>query len=343
MTIPSNNVPAVRATLAPQQSVHRMTSTGVYPRSIAQALVAIKRKIAPVGKEGTNKFHAYKYVKSEDVIDEVMPLLAEHGLIITQSEVKQVLFQEERTLAITYEYTVINSDGEVWPDRIQRTGLAWVRDSKGTVDDKASNKCSTQSEKYFYIKFFGIRTSDAAQEDNDGEQRIVAPKPGTIEAQVAGPRVIPAKGSYAEWTDSYIAAVKTAASAADVGEFAKLNETSLGKIERGSPDDDERIRIAVSGILRSITATGVQTTPQPPKPPRPMPPKPTEPMPMPNPTDDLEGFKAWVHAKLLPAQTGEELETIWNNDVGPRIDSLFPPDQEDAMGIYRQHERRLAP
>src|SRR5262249_42886075 len=146
-------------------------------RALAGALMAIRREISPVAKEGENTFHKYKYVKSEDVIDEVQPLLAKHGVMIIQSEVSRTLVNNEAILAITYDYTVINADGEVWPDRPMRTGLALARDQKGIVDDKASNKASTQSEKYFLIKFFGIRTSDAAQNDNDAGPE--APTPPT--------------------------------------------------------------------------------------------------------------------------------------------------------------------
>lgn len=140
----------------------------LYPPNLARALMAIRKAVQPVKKAGENTFHHYMYPKAEDVVDEVIPLLAEHGIFIAQSEITRSLFQEEHTLAITYEYVIFNADGEVWPDRPNRTGLAWVQDKKGTVDDKAANKCSTQSEKYFYIKFFGIRTSDAAQLDSDG-------------------------------------------------------------------------------------------------------------------------------------------------------------------------------
>lgn len=140
----------------------------VYPRAIAAALMAIRRDITPIPKEGENTFHKYRYVKAEAVIDEIVPLLTKHGIMITQSEISRTTL--DRTLAVTYEYIITNSEGEVWPDRPVRTGMANVQDSKGIADDKASNKASTQSEKYFLIKFFGIRTSDAAQVDGDGDE-----------------------------------------------------------------------------------------------------------------------------------------------------------------------------
>jgi hypothetical protein len=173
--VPEKRLPAVRSEAPPTVPAQAPTPL-VYPRAIAGALMAVRREISPIAKEGENTFHKYRYVKSEDVIDEVMPLLTRHGLMITQSELSRTML--DRTLAVTYEYIITNAEGDVWPDRVTRTGLANVQDSKGINDDKAANKASTQSEKYFYIKFFGIRTSDAAQNDNDaGPPKPDAPPP----------------------------------------------------------------------------------------------------------------------------------------------------------------------
>src|SRR4051794_29409654 len=97
-----------------------------YPAKITKAIMAIRRTIQPVAKAGEVSFGKtqYRYPKADDVMDEVIPLLATHGLIITQSEIKQVLFEAERMLAITYAYSVVHEDGDVWPERIERTGLA---------------------------------------------------------------------------------------------------------------------------------------------------------------------------------------------------------------------------
>lgn len=61
------------------------------------------------------------------------------------------------------------------------------------------------------------------------------------------------------------------------------------------------------------------------------------------PNDDPESILAWVERTLAAVTSGEELETTWNDVVAPRIDAMFPPDQEVALASYRKHEQRLAP
>ena len=54
-------------------------------------------------------------------------------------------------------------------------------------------------------------------------------------------------------------------------------------------------------------------------------------------------FVASLDAKCEAFSDFEALETYWNDHVAPVIDGMFPPDQEECMGIKRKHERRLAP
>lgn len=49
----------------------------------------------------------------------------------------------------------------------------------------------------------------------------------------------------------------------------------------------------------------------------------------------------WIEAQCAAASSADELETLWNDKIAPRVDELFPPDQEEAMGIFRKHERRF--
>jgi hypothetical protein len=142
-----------------------------YPARIAQSILSIRESIGPVPKTGVNKTVGYNYYQAEDVFAKVYKATQEHGLIITQSESVREIFDDEGILAITYEYTIINKYGEVWPDRPLRTGMAWLRDESNNPDDKAATKCSTQSEKYFYVKFFNILTKEDHTLDNDRDRR----------------------------------------------------------------------------------------------------------------------------------------------------------------------------
>lgn len=146
-----------------------------YSVRIVQAILSIREQIGPVPKTGANRYPngdlKYNFWAAEDVFAKVYAATHDHGIIITQSETVREVFEDEGILAITYEYTIINKYGEVWPDRPLRTGMSWLRDEDGKPDDKAASKCSTQSEKYFYVKFFNILTKEDHILDNDRDGR----------------------------------------------------------------------------------------------------------------------------------------------------------------------------
>jgi hypothetical protein len=140
-----------------------------FPAKIAKAILSVTREIGHIAKDGKNQFQNYKYAKWEDVVDKLSPLLAQHGLVIVQSEQSRSLLEENdkgSTLAIVYEFTLINEDGDMWPP-VTWTSIARLRDQKGITDDKAAAKCHTQAEKYFCIKQFKIRTFEDLDSDKD--------------------------------------------------------------------------------------------------------------------------------------------------------------------------------
>ena len=63
---------------------------------------------------------------------------------------------------------------------------------------------------------------------------------------------------------------------------------------------------------------------------------------IPNAAESPEAFLKWIDATLAKA-TSNNLEDIWNDIIEPHMEGLFPPDQEEAIGIYRKNEQRLAP
>jgi recombination protein RecT len=62
----------------------------------------------------------------------------------------------------------------------------------------------------------------------------------------------------------------------------------------------------------------------------------------PSPNDEPTAFITWIDTKLAGA-TANTLETIWNDEIAPRLDELPPLFQEDALGVYRKHEARVEP
>lgn len=58
---------------------------------------------------------------------------------------------------------------------------------------------------------------------------------------------------------------------------------------------------------------------------------------------DPEGFLKWVDATLAAVTDPDMLTPVWDEHIETRTKDLFPPDAEEAIGIYRKHEKRLAP
>lgn len=218
---------------APMLREVRPPGPGEYPPKIAAALVAITRKVGAIAKLGHNTFHKYHYQKWEDVLVRLAPLLIEHGLIIQQSQIASAVSNGDALLSITYEFTIVNEQGEVWPDRPEWTAISRLADAKGVYDDKAANKCHTQAHKYFLIHLFKIRTEEVmADSDGDGgaQTRRRAPNPNAATIP-DGPHLIPVGDkTHRSWADAYAAAVKRAKSIAEIQEWERINETPLQEL-----------------------------------------------------------------------------------------------------------------
>jgi hypothetical protein len=168
---PAPQLPVVQQD-RPPRPVHREPKQ--FPAKIAAAILKVQKKLGRIQKEGKNEFQKYSYTRWEDINEKLSPLLADHGLIIVQSEQSRSLLEENdkgSVLAIIYHFTIINEHGESWPD-VEWTAIARLRDQKGITDDKAASKCHTQAEKQFCIKQFKIRTDDYV----DGDAHETLPK-----------------------------------------------------------------------------------------------------------------------------------------------------------------------
>jgi hypothetical protein len=154
---------------------------------IAQAIAGVMADIGVVGKSGENKFQNYKYAKMESILQRLTPLLSKHGLVIIQTEVDRGMFDDERVLAIKYQFTIVHISGAIWPDRPIQTGMSRCRDSKGGFDDKSMNKCHTAARKYFLLALFQIPTGDVDDADAaDGEVKTT----GYIETSITPAQIV---------------------------------------------------------------------------------------------------------------------------------------------------------
>lgn len=150
-----------------------------YSTRIATALAEIMGEIGGVGKHGKNTFHNYKYVRIEDILAKVTPLLASHGIVIIQSETGRALFDNDNVISVSYAFTIAHKSGDVWPDRPVHTGMSTARNSKGGFDDKSINKCHTAARKYFLKALFQITDEETPDPDNQEDQPRVKPQEDT--------------------------------------------------------------------------------------------------------------------------------------------------------------------
>lgn len=165
---PAPQLPAIAPAHQERASrLPRQAKAPTYSPKIAAAILKITQEMEHVTKANRHDFHRYYYASWESINEKLSPLLAQHGLLIVQSEVSRNILEKNdqgSVLAIVYHFTIVNADGEAWPT-IEWTAIARMQDQKGVTDDKAASKCHTSAEKFFCLKQFKIRTKDMEKGD----------------------------------------------------------------------------------------------------------------------------------------------------------------------------------
>lgn len=206
----------------------------LYPAKIAAAIIKITRDIGKITKRGENSFHKYAYAKWEDILDELAPLIAQHGLIIIPNELHHNVMESIATIAITYEFTIINEDGDVWPDRPRQTQLCKIKDNKGVIDDKASSKCFTQAQKYMMLALFKIRTQDMADADAGEDRPVQRKRPVPSSTGKLPPSLIEIVDGEkpSAWAARFIEALAKAENEAEIDAWDKANDSIIEKVKK---------------------------------------------------------------------------------------------------------------
>jgi hypothetical protein len=263
-------------------------------------------------------------------------------------------------VAITYEFSIIHSSGEMWPERPRQTGMCIARNSKGDWDDKALNKCHTSARKYFLLALFQVPAGDFEEDQGDAdanqrqerrpvpgpktisekavaqrEQQVVRPQPegrtdrsvpGLQSAQALEPspphKIVLGQGTGADqWASAYIKAIGTATTEQELREWDTLNDGTLANISKNYSAVYEMIEAAVQRRLEDVA-------------PRPV---------MPDPKADPQEAMNWIASQLQQLNTYEAAEAFWNQIVAPREADFETLDWEMLMGEWRRAEVRLAP
>ena len=160
------NAKSTVAEHAPQETIRDVMRSVMRPGPVGKltgAVASVMSEIGTIPKTGYNKFHNYHYATLPDLLFVLTPLMGKHGIAVFQSEVE--IKTIENRMAVTYDFTVAHSSGETWPEKLRFTGMSIGRDSKGSWDDKAVNKCHSAARKYFLLALFQVPTGDF--EDGD--------------------------------------------------------------------------------------------------------------------------------------------------------------------------------
>lgn len=230
-----------------------------YPPKIAKAILTVARKIQPVEKAGINDFHKYAYPKWEDIRDELWPLVNDNGLIIIQNEKGHEGLTTDM-IAITYDFTILNEDGDVWPDKPEVTAICKIRDNKGTLDDKAASKCRTQAEKNAMVQIFKIRTEDVYEVDQDGKVRAGSPRRVAPNPQGEfKPHFLPIVNNETaeQWADRFKAMLKHAKTLEDIDEWYVANARVFAKLEAA-----EGHKPVYQGLVDAMDQRAAELVPQ---------------------------------------------------------------------------------
>jgi hypothetical protein len=128
---------------------------------LAAALVLAQAEFSAVPKGGDNPFFKSKYVKLSDAMSTAGPILAKHGLAVTQ-------FQSEGDTLTTY---LLHSSGQFIAHRAE---LHLVKE-----DPQSAGSATTYARRYGYMSCLGL----VADDDDDGNAATPRGFTGTPQVQ----------------------------------------------------------------------------------------------------------------------------------------------------------------
>jgi hypothetical protein len=324
---------------APSTHVVAMHPTPV--GHIAGAIAAIMANVGTIEKGGVNKFFGYKYARMEDLLHVITPLMGKNGLAVIQNEMSKEVLEGNR-LAITYEFSILHSSNEIWPEKPRHTGMSTARDSKGNWDDKAVAKCHTNARKYFLLSLFQVPAGDFddadAEDANQRKQKAPVPGPSapplkeiTEEAKARASeqatkegiphKILLGQGSGPDqWAGAFIRAINAAETAEDVQAWDKENDAILQNLSDKYPGVYDQIDSAVRRRLWDLGGSA-----------------------MPDPQADSQAAMNWVAEQLSKLQSLAAIEMFWNRTVAPHEDAFDRVDWGMLLEEFKRNENRVNP
>jgi hypothetical protein len=145
---------------------------------MSAALVKAQELSKAVGKDGTNKFHNYKYASAEAMIEEARSALTAAGLALAQVGVRFVEAQTPRAEKLPIgrvhiTYRLIHTSGQVY----EFESSTAVIPEKGRPDDKAEFGAITANLGYTLRGLLLLPREDESASPETRDDRAYTPKP----------------------------------------------------------------------------------------------------------------------------------------------------------------------
>ena len=132
--------------------------------NLYQKLLKITEEVGKIEKTGKNSMQGYSFIEQAQVVAELRPQLAKWGVFIIPETVSRSIERFENKKGtitvhanVVSRYTVVNADK---PD--ERFVSEWDGGEALDTSDKATNKATTASHKYYLMKLFNISDKDDA-------------------------------------------------------------------------------------------------------------------------------------------------------------------------------------
>lgn len=218
------------------------------------------------------------------------------------------------------------------------------------------------------------RTAKPAEAKPEPKQDPISSGPMRAAPKDEGPKDrppepfrVPGTGhTFETWADQYVDLLKTSTDTAAVYKWIDVNTKPfspgdghpmepgpLDRLSKGKPSVYAKVKKATEDTMQALRDAQQKAAD---KAAKKSSPAPTE---MDAPAGDMDGpgethqdpdvpqnpedVLKWIEATLAAITEPEDLENIWVEKCEPKLEGMFPPDQDEANGIYRKHEKRLAP
>jgi len=161
------------------------TLGSVYQR-VARVAAAMER----LAKEGQNQAQGYKFVRVEDVVDTLRPLLAENGLFLQWHTAGYELLETKTAKGYPAWLCKLVTTLTIYTDTGEMLTCGQTFAMAIDSGDKAVTKAETSARKYSLIKAFNLSTGDDLEDDAGDKEpggKKPAPKPRAGQQQ----RLIP--------------------------------------------------------------------------------------------------------------------------------------------------------